>query len=107
MKDRVYRPLDEERRRENQRIREAAMREFPPADTDGPLASPPGIPSQVKAARVAAGLNWTTLAQQAGVEDHDVRAIEYGHDVSLSTLEAVAKALSLHVELVAGRTART
>lgn len=103
MPQREYHPLSDERRGENERIREAAMREFPPAVTDGPLASPPGIPSQVKAAREAAGLNWSTLAQRANVEDGDVRAIEYGRDVPLSTLQAVAAALSLRLELCAQR----
>ena len=100
MAERIYKPLTDEQRKANREVREAAYREFPPKPKD-PTPAPPGIASKVKDAREERGLNWGALAQLAGVEDDDIRAIEFGRDVPLSKLQAVAQALELRVDLVA------
>jgi len=71
------------------------MEDFPP------LESPPGIPSQIRAARRAKRLTWHAVAEAAGLSSPNVvRDIELGHDTHVSDLEAVARVLDLRLDLV-------
>jgi DNA-binding phage protein len=46
-------------------------------------------------------LTWYALAKRAGIASSSaVRDIEYGQDAPIRTVEAVAKALGLRLELV-------
>jgi transcriptional regulator with XRE-family HTH domain len=55
----------------------------------------------IRAAREAQGLTWYALAKRAGIPNpNTVRDIEYGRDTKLSSVEAVAEALGLRLELV-------
>ena len=98
--DRVSRKFSEEEKRQYRKVREQVMEEFPPLErTREP--SPPGIPSRIREAREARGLTWYALAKQAGVPNSNtIRDIEQGRDVKLTSLQAVAKALDLSVELI-------
>jgi DNA-binding XRE family transcriptional regulator len=61
-----------------------------------------GIGYQVRRAREAKGLTWYAVAKAAGIPNQNtVRDIEFGRDVNLSNLQAVAAVLGLRVELVA------
>ena len=98
--NRVSRKFPDEQKRQYQKIREQVREEFPPAPRPC-KPSPPGIPSQIRAAREARGLTWYALAKQAGIPNSNtIRDIEQGRDVKLTNLQAVAKALSLSIELV-------
>lgn len=98
---RVVRPATAEERERHAAIREKIMQEFPPAEVAEREESPPGIPAQVRLAREARGLTWYALAKLAGIPNaNTVRDIEYGRDAQLSTLQAVARALGLRLELV-------
>jgi DNA-binding XRE family transcriptional regulator len=101
---RIARPATVEERKRHTAIRQAVVEEFPPVSSAGKQASPPGIPSQVRQARETQGLTWYALAKRAGVPSADtIRAIEYGQDVPMGTVQAVAKALGLRLELVRER----
>ncbi len=96
----VNRRLTVAERRRHARIREAAMKDIPPKAGSGRKASPPGIPAEIRAAREARGLTWYALARLAGIPNQaTIRDIEQGKDVKLSSLQAVADALGLKVEL--------
>jgi hypothetical protein len=97
---RIIRPATTDERQRHAAVRQTVVQEFPPAAT-GRIAPPPGIPSQIRAAREAHGLTWYALAKLAGIPNaNTVRDIEAGRDAQLSTLHAVAKALGLRLELV-------
>ena len=97
----VNRRLTDEERARDARIREAAMRDFPPKAGAGRKSSPPGIPSRIRQARESQGLTWYALAQRASIPNQaTIRDIEQGKDVKLSNLQAVAAALGLELELV-------
>jgi hypothetical protein len=97
----INRRLTDEERARDARIREAAMRDFPPTPGIGRKPSPPGIPSRIREAREAQGLTWYALAQRASIPNQGtIRDIEQGKDVKLSNLQAVAAALGLELELV-------
>ncbi len=52
-------------------------------------------------AREARGLTWYAVAKRAGIPNPStVRDIEYGRDTKLSSVQAVADALGLRLELV-------
>ena len=98
---RVERPEPAEERKRHAEIRQKIMQEFPPAKTARREESPPGIPSQIREAREAQGLTWYALAKRAGIPNaNTVRDIEYGRDAQISTVQLVAKALGLRLELV-------
>ncbi len=98
---RIVRPATAEERKRHADIRQQIIREFPPAEGAGREESPPGIPSQIRQAREAQGLTWYALAKLAGVPNaNTIRDIEYGRDAQVSTVERVAKALGLRLELV-------
>lgn len=99
--ERVERRLTDEERARHGKIREGATRDFPPKHASGRKASPPGIPSEIRAAREARGLTWYALAKLSGIPNQaTIRDIERGKDVKLSRLQAVANALGLRLELV-------
>jgi DNA-binding transcriptional regulator YiaG len=98
---RIIRLATAEERTRHAAIRQSIMQEFPPAEGTERQESPPGIPTQVRQAREAQGLTWYALAKLAGIPNaNTVRDVEYGRDAPLSTLQAVAKALGLRLELV-------
>ena len=82
-------------------IRRKALEEFPP-DPNRPRPAENGVGAQVRAAREAKGLSWYALAALTGTaaDAETVRDIEYGRDVNLSHVEAVARALGLKLQLV-------
>jgi ribosome-binding protein aMBF1 (putative translation factor) len=101
---RVHRPTTPEEQARHAAIREAVREEFPPAEESGPVVSPPGIPAQIRQAREARGLTWYALARLAGLPSSDaVRDIEHGRDAPLSTVQAVARALGMTLELKEAR----
>lgn len=98
---RISRPTTVKERKRHAAIRQAVVEEFPPVSTAGKQVAPPGIPSQVRQAREIQGLTWYALAKRAGLPSADtIRAIEYGQDLPMGTVQAVAKALGLRLELV-------
>ncbi len=97
----VNRRLTDEERQRHARIRDAVMKDIPSRAGSGRKASPPGIPTEIRAAREARGLTWYALAKLARIPNQaTIRDIEQGRDVKLSSLEAVAEALGLRLELV-------
>jgi ribosome-binding protein aMBF1 (putative translation factor) len=99
---RVIRPATPEERERHAAIRRAVEQEYPPAEGAGRPASPPGIPARIRQAREAQGLTWYALAKRAGIPNaNTVRDIESGRDAQLSTVQAVAHALGLRLELIA------
>jgi hypothetical protein len=98
---RVVRPVTAEERERHAAVRRTIAEEFPPAEGTGRPESPPGIPTQIRQAREAQGLTWYALAKLAGIPHAStVRDIEYGRDAQLSTVQAVAHALGLRLELI-------
>jgi len=98
---RIVRPATAEERERHATIRRAVRQEFPPAESAGRPESPPGIPAQIRQAREARGLSWYALAKLAGIPNaNTVRDLEYGRDAQLSTVQAVAHALGLRLELL-------
>jgi DNA-binding transcriptional regulator YiaG len=96
----LNRRLTDEERSRHARIRETVMEEIPPATHAQRALSPPGIPTQIRAAREARRLTWYALARLAGIPNQaTIRDIEQGKDVKLSNLQAVAAALGLTLEL--------
>ena len=99
---RILRPATAEERQRHAEIREKLNEEFPPARGASRKDSPPGLASQIRAAREAQGLTWYAVAKRAGIPNpNTVRDIEYGRDAQLSNVQAVARALGLRLELVA------
>jgi transcriptional regulator with XRE-family HTH domain len=81
------------------------MKEFPPAPASGRKPSPPGIPSQIRAACEARGWTWYAAAKAAGIPNANaVRDIEYGRDATLAGVQALAAALGLKLELTTPET---
>lgn len=98
---RIVRPATAEERERHAAIRQAIMQEFSPAEGVRRPDSPPGIPARIRQAREARGLTWYALAKLAGIPNaNTVRDIEYGRDAQLSTVQAVAHALGLRLDLV-------
>ncbi len=99
--NRIERPATEDERKRHAEIRQKIMQECPPAPAAGREESPPGLPTQVRRARAAKGLTWYALAKLAGIPDpNTVRDIESGRDAQLSTVQQVAKARGLRLDLV-------
>ena len=98
---RIVRPATAEERERHAAIRQAIVQEFPPAEGSGRRESPPGITARIRQAREARGLTWYALAKLAGIPNaNTVRDIEYGRDAQLSTVQAVAHALGLRLDLM-------
>jgi hypothetical protein len=101
----IVRPATDDEKRRHKIIREAVAREMPPAAGAGRKPSPPGIPSQIRAAREARGLTWYAAAKAAGIPNpNTVRDIEYGRDATLASVQALATALGLKLELTEVKT---
>ncbi len=82
-------------------IREKVRQEFPPRDPPRLKPATEGVGASIRAAREAQGLTWYALAKRAGIPNPStVRDIEYGRDTKLSSVQAVAEALGLRLELV-------
>ena len=94
-------PRSAEELKRLQEIREKVREEFPPREPRRLQPATEGIAAQIHAARQAQGLTWYAVARLAGIPNPStVRDIEYGRDTRLSSVEAVAKALGLRLELV-------
>ena len=94
-------PQSQEERKRLQEIREKVRREFPPRTPPRLRPVTEGVAAQIRAAREAQGLTWYAVAKRAGVPNpNTVRDIEYGRDTKLSSVQAVAEALGLRLELV-------
>ncbi len=99
--NRIVRPATDAERKRHAEIRHIARQKLPPARGSQRAESPPGIPTQIRQAREAQGLNWYAVAKRAGIPNSNtVRDIENGRDAQLSNLQAVAQALGLRLELV-------
>jgi len=94
----INRPLTDEERQQAESVRKGAQQDFPPRPLQ-PKPSPPGIPSQILAARERRGMTRYELGKIANVPSTIVRAIEQGDDVSLSEFHAVVTSLGLSIEL--------
>lgn len=82
-------------------VRKKVKKEFPPRKPPRLKPVATGIAAQIRSAREAQGLTWYAVAKRAAIPNpNTVRDIEYGRDVRLSNLEAVASALGLRLELV-------
>lgn len=97
----VNRRLTTEERARHAEIIAATLKDFPPKGNGGRKPSPPGIPARIRQARELRGWTWYALAKAAGIPNQaTIRDIEAGRDVKFSSLQAVAAALGLKVELV-------
>lgn len=84
-----------------QKTRQKVRKEFPPRDSPRLQPAKAGIAAQIRVARQTQGLTWYAVAKRAGIPNPStVRDIEYGRDAKLSSLQAVAEALGLRLELV-------
>jgi len=96
----INRRLTDEERARHAQIINAALKDIPPK-TIARRKPPPGIPAKIRRARQARGMTWYALAKAAGIPNQaTIRDIEKGKDVKFSSLEAVAAALGLTLELV-------
>lgn len=79
-------------------VRAKIQEEFPPAESLQPAN---GLAGQIRAARIAQGKTWYSVAKEARIPNPStVRDMELGRDTLVSNLEAVANVLGLQVELV-------
>ncbi len=94
-------PESREELKRLQDIREKVRREFPPFKPPRLQPIKTGIAARICAAREAQGLTWYAVAKKAEIPNPStVRDIEYGRDTKLSSVQAIAKALGLRLELV-------
>jgi len=94
-------PLGADELKRLKEIREKVRREFPPRQPPRLEPVAEGIAAQIRAAREGQGLTWYAVAKRAGIPNPStVRDIEYGRDTKLSSVQAVAEALGLRLELV-------
>ncbi|MCL4202936.1 MAG: helix-turn-helix domain-containing protein [Pirellulaceae bacterium] len=98
--ERISRPLTDEEKARHAMIRKQVMQEFPPAEKKQNALSS-GIAADLRRARKARGFTCAALAELAGLPDaNTVKDVEYGRNTELATIEAIAKALGLKLELV-------
>lgn len=100
---RIHSPgsTSDEERQHLREIREKILEDFPPRDPPRLQPVADGIGAQIRLAREAQGLTWYSLAEKTGqLSPSTIRDIEYGREVTLSDIEAVAAALGLKLELV-------
>jgi ribosome-binding protein aMBF1 (putative translation factor) len=94
-------PESQEERKRLQEIREKVIAEFPPRKPPRLQPARTGIAARIRTAREARGLTWYAVAKEAGIPNPStVRDVEYGRDTKLSSVQAIAKALGLRLELV-------
>lgn len=92
---------DAKERKRLAETRRKVKQEFPPRRQPRLEPASGGIAAEIRAAREAQGLTWYAVAKRAGIPNpNTVRDLEYGRDVKLSNLEAVAAVLGLKLELV-------
>jgi len=95
------RKLTPAQRRRHAQIRAADQCDFPRKRLAAVRQATGGLPAAIRQARKRQGLTWCALAQKAGIPNQATTGdIEQGKDVKLSSLEAVARALGLKLELV-------
>ncbi len=100
---RIRRPgqIDPAERKRLKDLREEICREFPPLNPPRLRPQAEGIAARIRFAREAQGLTWYAVAKKAGVPNPStIRDIEHGRDTKLSSVQAVAQALGLRLELV-------
>ena len=98
---RVIRPATAEERTRHADVRRRIEQEFPPKADADKHESPPGIPAQIRNARESHGLTRYALAKLAGIPNaNTIRDIESGRDAQISTVQSLAKALGLRLDLV-------
>ncbi len=94
-------PESPEELRRLQEVRQKVRQEFPPREAPRLQPATKGIAARIRAAREAQGLTWYAVAKRANIPNPStVRDIEYGRDTKLSSVQAVAEALGLRLELV-------
>jgi ribosome-binding protein aMBF1 (putative translation factor) len=94
-------PQSQEERERLRQIREKVQQEFPARTPPRLQPATEGVGAMIRAAREAQGLTWYAVAKRAKIPNpNTVRDIEYGRDTKLSSVEAVAEALGLRLELV-------
>lgn len=94
-------PQSPEEKKRFEEIREKVREEFSPRNPPRLQPASEGIGARLRAAREAQGLSWYAVAKRAGIPNPStVRDIEYGRDTKLSSVQAVAEALGLRLELV-------
>ncbi|HQU44567.1 MAG TPA: helix-turn-helix transcriptional regulator [Pirellulales bacterium] len=94
-------PISPDELKRIKEIREKVRHEFPPLKPPRLQPAASGIGARIREAREAQGLTWYAVAKRAGIPNPStVRDIEYGRDTKLSSVEAIAQALGLRVELV-------
>jgi len=95
-------PLSDDERQRLRELRGKIQNEFPPSTRPRLIPCTSGVGAQIRAARESRGLSWYAVAKLAGIPNPStVRDLEYGRDTKLSSVEAVAKALGLKLELIA------
>ena len=94
-------PLSQAEREQLRQIREGVRQEYPARTPPRLRPAREGVGAMIRAAREAQGLTWYAVAKRANIPNaNTVRDIEYGRDTKLSSVEAVAEALGLKLELV-------
>lgn len=98
--ERISRPLTAAEKARHAKVRRQVTEEFPPAEKrQQPLST--GIAADLRRARKSRGLTYEAVAQEAGLPNaNTVKDVEYGRNTDLPSLEAIAKALGLKLELV-------
>jgi ribosome-binding protein aMBF1 (putative translation factor) len=95
------RRLTADEAKRNRELREKVMREVPPAANPKLRPGREGIGARIREARQAQGLTWYAVAKRAGIPNPGtVRDIEYGRDARLRSVEAIARALGLQLDVV-------
>lgn len=95
-------PIGSEERERLKELREKVRQEFPPLEPPRLRPATSGIGLRLREAREAQGLTWYAVAKLAGIPNPStVRDIEYGRDTKLSSVQAIAQALGLSLELAA------
>ena len=94
-------PQSREERDRLRQIREKVRKEFPARTPPRLRPVTEGVGAMIRTAREAQGLTWYAVAKRARIPNpNTVRDIEYGRDTKLSSVQAVAEALGLRLELV-------
>jgi len=88
-------------RQRRDKVRAQVVREFPPKQRTA-VETANSVGQQIRKAREEQGLTWYAVAKAAGVPNSGtVRSIEQGQDAKLSSVQAIAKALGLKIDIVA------
>jgi hypothetical protein len=94
-------PLSGDELKRLKELREKIKAEIPVRQPPRLQPATSGIAVRVREARLGQGLTWYAVAKKAGIPNPStVRDIEYGRDTKLSSVQAIAEALGLRLELV-------